>query len=333
MVGTNGEKMAKLLTLESETKTVQNIYQHYKDNAQEWRRPHLGASIIGRKCAREIWYKYHWCLAPEHSGRVLRLFETGHLAEPRLARNLRDIGIEIYDMDPSDPEKQIHYSDPDIPGFSGSLDGIGRGFPEAPKTWHVLEFKTTNTRGFKKLQKDGVQIAKPEHYAQMQMYMHWSKLTRAYYFSICKETDEIYGERVKKDPAVVIQIQERAMILVNSASPPDRLNDDPIAWDCRFCDFKPICHLGRLPEINCRTCAHSTPGPGRAWPCTLIPGGLKEHPEEPNCKLHIYIPALVPRMIVSADSEAGTVTYERGLVNGPGYLSSEELKEKIEVGE
>jgi len=325
--------MANLLNLETDTKTIQAIYKHYKQNAEDWRRPHLGASQIGRKCPREIWYQFHWCLAPDRPGRIYRLFETGNLAEPRLVQNLRDVGVEVYDRDPRNPEKQIRYADPKIGHFSGSLDGIGRGFSEAPKTWHVLEFKTTNTRGFKKLQKDGVEKAKPEHYAQMQMYMQWSKLTRAYYFAVCKETDEIYGERINKNAKAVKEIREKAKQIIEATEPPQRINEDPIKWDCRFCDYKPVCHLSRLPEINCRTCAHSTPEIDGTWSCDLMPGGQKEHPEDPQCNLHIYIPGLVPLMVLDSDPVAGTISYDKGLTNGPGCLSSQELKERIEGGE
>jgi len=247
-------------------------------------------------------------------------------------KNLRDIGIEVYDRDPECPDKQIRYGESGG-HFSGSLDGIGKGFPEAPKTWHVIEIKTTNTRGFKKLERDGVKTTKPEHYAQMQMYMHWSKLTRAYYFAVCKETDQIYGERIKKDVKCIKQLRDKAQAIVYAEIPPEQLNRDPIKWDCRYCDYKSVCHLGRLPEINCRTCAHSTPEPDGEWSCGLIPGGRKEHPEDPQCKLHIYIPDLVPRMQIDADAEAGTISYEGGLINGPGQMSSQELKERIEGGE
>ena len=48
---------------------------------------------------------------------------------------------------------------------------MGLGIPEAPKTWHVLEFKTHNSKSFAKLEKEGVQKSNPMHYAQMQVYM------------------------------------------------------------------------------------------------------------------------------------------------------------------
>ena len=44
---------------------------------------HLGASILGRDCPREIWYSFRWVHREKHEPRMLRLFIRGHLEEPR----------------------------------------------------------------------------------------------------------------------------------------------------------------------------------------------------------------------------------------------------------
>ena len=45
------------------------------------------------------------------------------------------------------------------------------GLLEAPKTWHVAEFKTHSAKSFAELVAKGVVLAKPQHAAQMQVYM------------------------------------------------------------------------------------------------------------------------------------------------------------------
>ena len=40
--------------------------------------------------------------------------------------------------------------------FGGSLDGVALGLLEAPKTWHVLEFKTHSVKSFADLVAKGV---------------------------------------------------------------------------------------------------------------------------------------------------------------------------------
>ena len=134
--------------------TVDAILSSYEAEAGDGFREHLGASVIGRPCDRAIWLDFRWITRAAHTGRILRLFETGQLEEERLVRNLRRIGVTVLDIDP-DTGRQWHVQ---THGghFGGSLDGVGLGVPEAPKTWHVLEFKTHNARSFAELRKHGV---------------------------------------------------------------------------------------------------------------------------------------------------------------------------------
>ncbi|MDP8228358.1 MAG: hypothetical protein P9M15_02770, partial [Candidatus Electryoneaceae bacterium] len=126
--------------------TVQAIYDVYEDERGGFR-SHLGGSIIGRECERELWYSFRWCTVPQYSGRVLRLFETGQLAEERFIENLRSVGVEVHDQD---EETGMQYGFTDFGGhFAGSIDGVALGIIEAPKTWHLLEFKTYNDKRFK----------------------------------------------------------------------------------------------------------------------------------------------------------------------------------------
>jgi len=315
---------------DQENKTISAIYQHYEDTRTDWRRPHLGASLIGRKCPRMLYYTFRWCAAPAFPGRVLRLFDTGNHEEARIVKDLRDIGIEVYDKDPQTNEGQIRYADPECGGhFSGSLDGVGRGFTEAPKAWHVLEFKTSNAKGFAKLKKEGVEKAKPEHYAQMQCYMHWSGIERAYYFAVCKDTDQYYGERVRYDPIAAGLLTDKAKAIIFSDEPPKRISGNPECFDCRYCDYKSVCHEGQLPEINCRTCSHSTPVimdmEGR-WDCSRLHQFPDCEYQKDGCPQHIYNPALVPHDVIGADAEKGTITYDNGITNGPGGMSSRDMR-------
>jgi hypothetical protein len=258
------------------------------------------------------------------------LFDTGNKEEARLVQDLRNIGVEVYDRDPKDETKQIHYADPDCGGhFSGSLDGVGRGFVES-KAWHVLEFKTSNAKGYTKLEKEGVSKAKPQHAAQMQCYMHWSGLTRAYYFCVNKDTDQIYGERVRYDKEFAETLTAKAKEIIFAPEPPERISLNPECYDCRYCQYVGICHHGDLPEVNCRTCAHSTPKimdmKGR-WTCERYGMVIDTNRQKDEfCQQHIYIPSLVPMDVADVDEDAGTITYADGTVNGLGAVSSREMR-------
>jgi len=60
-------------------------------------RKHLGGSIIGDDCLRKIWYSFRWVKETLPEGRLLRLFNRGHLEEFRFVEYLRGIGFEVYE--------------------------------------------------------------------------------------------------------------------------------------------------------------------------------------------------------------------------------------------
>lgn len=58
-------------------------------------RTHLGASVLGSACLREVWYGFRWAHITKHRGRLLRLFKRGHREEPALTRYLLDAGYQV----------------------------------------------------------------------------------------------------------------------------------------------------------------------------------------------------------------------------------------------
>jgi hypothetical protein len=305
--------------------TIEAIYTYYKIHAGDHRRDHLGASQIGQKCDRRLWFDFHWCSNPNHNGRLLRLFESGNVQEPRLVKNLRDIGITVYDKDP-DTDSQIHY---EMYGghYSGSLDGVGQGFAESSK-WHVLEFKTSSLKAFNKLKKDGVKDAKFEHYCQMNQYMSWAELERAYYFCVCKDTDEIYGERIHLDKELVKRLQDKAKRIVFADVPSTRISENEDSPDCLFCPHVDICFGNRIPDVSCRTCAFANPEETGIWMCTRDDTRLCNAKQREILPCHVFIPQLIPLEQTDADPDKGTITYD-DITNGPGEIPSTEMQRLI----
>lgn len=297
-------------------------------------RPHLGASQIGKTCDRALWYGFRWCKTDNSfGGRMLRLFERGQREEERFVKWLELAGVRVYAKNP-ETGKQYEFSDPSCGGhFGGSLDGICVDVPGVPYVWHVVEFKTHSDKSFQKLLKAGVAEAKPEHNAQMQVYMHWKRLANALYMAVNKNDDELYIERVVYDAKFAERLVERAKRIIFSQDPPDGISTDPSWWECKFCDFHEICHgrveesgergPARLPAVNCRTCIHAVPGErpdadGKArWHCFNWVDGSGQPTDIPvegqraGCEEHRYIPALIPwAAVVDADIETNAVRYE-----------------------
>ena len=271
----------------------------------------------------KLWLSFRWALMPNFDPRILRLFETGFREEARIIDNLRSAGICVMDRDP-DTGRQWSYN---MWGghYSGSLDGVIKGLKESSRP-HVLECKTFNTKGFKELKKLGVEKAKPMHYAQMQQYMGWASLERAYYIAHCKETDELHAERVYINREFIKSLEAKAETIIFSPTPLDKQGDSEKSMICKWCDYKELCWYGALPEINCRTCAHSTPEPDGSWSCVKRSHDLSTNEQLHVCPQHIYIPQLTPWDVIDADPETGTITYSNGVVNGPGGKSSEDLR-------
>ena len=40
-------------------------------------------------------------------------------------------------------------------------------------------------------------------------------------------------------------------------------------FDCKYCDFKGICHKGEKPSVNCRSCLHAQPNQDAKWWCNV----------------------------------------------------------------
>lgn len=292
-------------------------------------RPHLGASLIGHNCDRYLWLTFRWAKTPSFDGRMLRLFDTGKREESRIYEELRGIGVELHTEDNG---KQIECRD-ETGHFGGSVDGVGKGFPEAPKKWAVLECKTHNTKSFGDLKNKGVKDSKPRHYAQMQVYMGLLDIDRAMYYAVCKETDEVYAEYVHFDAEAFEQLKARAKKIIDASSPPAKLSEDPAHWECKNCDMYELCHQQRVAETNCRTCCHASAVEKGQWHCQNHNKTLTVEDQHKACDSHLHMPPLVPYG-EPIDGGEGYVEYQhkesgKTFRNGAGGLSSRELSASV----
>jgi hypothetical protein len=287
--------MAEIPTIECPTQEA--IFRGYEEDAGSGFRSHLGASLIGKDCERALWFDFRWTTPVRFPGRVLRLFETGQLEEARLVRNLRRTGATVLEVDPETGRQfrvQAHGGH-----FGGSMDGVALGLLEAPRTWHLLEFKTHSAKSFADLVAKKVRESKPQHYAQMQIYMHLGGLTRGMYVSVNKDTDDLYVERVEVDATYAQALLDKAGRVIFAVQPGPRISEDPAWFQCRLCDHQAVCHGQASAAVNCRTCLHATPVDG-GWACERHQRSLSEAEQCAGCENHLYLPALVPGEQVDA---------------------------------
>jgi len=305
-----------------QARTIEAIYRAYEEDRKDSFRPHLGASQIGEDCERALWLSFRWASRAKHTGRMLRLFESGELEEKRLIANLKRIGVEVLDLDPSTGRQWVVSA---FGGhFSGSMDAVALSVLEAPKTWHLVECKTFNVKSFKKLIEKGVELVKPMHLHQMQCYMHLAGLERALYIAVCKDTDELHVERIHYDRALATRILDKAQRIIFAPRPPEKISLDPESLLCRWCPHLRVCQ-GRetLPERNCRTCLSSTPLPEGGWRCERWNEMLDEHAQKLGCPSHLYVPDLVPGQQIDAGEAWVTYVMDDGTAWRNGFVEVE----------
>lgn len=244
--------------------SVDAAVKRQEDAAEDGMRTHLGASIIGRKCPREVWFMFRWAGREELPGRMYRLLNRGQREEDTFADLLRHIGATVWLHDPA-TGNQFRVSE--FGGhMGGSLDGIARNVPGIDGD-AVCEFKTHNDKSFTDLTKKGVQASKPQHFAQAQVYMHKTGIRWALYCAVNKNDDTLHLETFPYEETRGKHLIYRAESIIFGTGLPARISSDPSWFECRFCAFKAVCFGQAAPARNCRTCRHLVAQRDGTWLC------------------------------------------------------------------
>ncbi len=275
----------------------------------------IGMSIgsLAQECERALWYDFRHVSAPEvFTGQKLRIFRTGNLQELEIINDLKRAGLVIRDID---PETSSQYRVRLLGGHvRGKTDGEGEGFPEAPKTTHLIEAKSHKQSSFLELRRKGVMVAKPLHYGQCQTYMHGRGLSRCFYMAKNKNDEAYHIERLEYDVAYCVALLGRAERTIVSNSAPEKLHPDPkakVAFMCGYCQHRGVCHDGEWARRHCRTCLHSTAeldGDAR-WTCARHLKDLTYDEQQAGCPNHLYTPSLVSGTQIDADEAGEWVEY------------------------
>lgn len=269
---------------------LSEISDAFNDTPDLLPRTHLGGSLIGRKCWREIWYGFRWAVQKKIPARIIRLFQRGHLEEGRFIALVRTAGMQSWH---SHDGKQFRISDHGG-HYGGSLDGVAIGCLDIPSgEAALLEFKTHGKKSFEKLKKIGVREAKPEHYAQCNQYMGKFNLNWTIYMAVEKDTDDLHIEVFPFDRVNYEQHLEKALQIILAQTPPARMqNASPTHYECKYCDSYSVCHYGEKALPNCRTCSYSEVRDGGIWHCNFHDTDQDKHAQFAGCDFHNYIPGL-----------------------------------------
>ena len=216
-----------------------------EEHEREPPRHYLGASSIGDECSRKLWYRYNGH-KEKFDAKTLRRFADGHRTEEVILGWLKSCpGIEIFTRGVDG--NQIGFSS--FGGkFAGHYDAIGRGFPQAPKTWHIVEVKCVNEKAFEELkklksqnEKTAIELWNPEYWSQVQVYMHMEGLKRSIHIVATTGARDLISVRTDYNKEHAEAMLAKAKRIIDAKEPLERIGG-PTFWKCKQCSFRDICH-------------------------------------------------------------------------------------------
>lgn len=233
--------MAKLP--ETAKNRIANDLYEAAARAEDKSRHYLGMSQIGHDCSRKLWYDFRGFTQIPLEGRIKMLFRFGDHIEDELIHHLKLAG---YRVEGSQEAFSAHNG-----FFKGHCDGTIYGITFRP---HILECKSANTKKFAKFKKYGVRQVYPVYYCQCQCYMGYSGIDRALVVVQCKDTSEIYTERIHFNEADFNALHQRAYDIITANEPPSMIPD---GFTCNYCDQRINCKFPEeaiVTEQYCGTC-------------------------------------------------------------------------------
>lgn len=335
-------------------KTLNEINKNIiEEKKLEAPRHSLGMSAIGKECERELFYSFRKCSSDSYNIIGIKAAYDGDLQEIEMAAKLKKLPyIELFDRDPSNPDKQIGYTLL-LGHFRGHFDGIIKGILESPGTWHVWEHKSKKETLFNKLkklrdehgEKKALELWDIMYYCQAQIYMHCSKTTRHFMTVTTPGGRDDISIRTEYNAKKAELIIEKAQRIIFDNSLPAKINDSPEYFGCRFCDHKEVCHFKEFPLVNCKTCRYRKPVKDSENYCHLKNEIIDRNHLNIGCEKHIYYPALIQAKLIEHQSDCCIYQLENGIYlanccnSGIPELkdydlliyTSKELKEKIKT--
>lgn len=223
------------------------------ERAQQAARRYLGGSRLGVECIRALQYEYRQNPVDpgrETPGRVLRIFEVGHVLEDLAIRWLRLTGFEIYTRRRDGGQFGFSVADGRI---QGHVDGIIANAPPSlclsfPMLW---ECKTMNDKQWRDTVKRGVAVAKPIYAGQMATYQAYMEPSipgisnnPALFTAINKDTQELWFECVPFDAGLAQRLSDRAVQVIQATEAGETLprgSASPTFFTCKACAWQDQC--------------------------------------------------------------------------------------------
>ncbi|MDB0510939.1 hypothetical protein [Ralstonia solanacearum] len=217
-----------------------------RERASQPVRQYLGASRLGVACERALQYEFAQAPADygrEHDGRMLRIFERGHVIEDCMVDWLRGAGFDLRTRKPNGEQFGFATADGHL---KGHIDGVIVAGPEGfgyPMLW---ENKCLGNKSWRDLQKHRLAVAKPVYAAQVALYQAYLELHEhpALFTAINADTMALYAELVPFDAALAQRMSDRAVKVIGATAAGEllpRAFSDPTHFECRMCTWQDRC--------------------------------------------------------------------------------------------
>ena len=320
-------------TLEAVNRAVENA-----SAARPKKAPVLDASSIGEQCERKIWLSWRMAKVEQFSAESLYRFEDGYHVESVMANRLAMAGINIKTVD-TNTGYQFAISAVDS-HLKGRIDGLIDGLIQSPKTVHVWECKAANDKKIAELvkakaehgEKDALKAWDQTYYAQAMIYCHFMNVTRHYLTVSSPGARNTISVRTNADSNYAQMLIEKATRIKNAQELPVGISTDATNFKCKFCNFYDLCHQNKVADVNCRTCAHSSPAENGEWFCVKYNQNVPSNFQVTGCDNHLFTPSLIQfAKPVDASVDENWIEYERADQRlfrngqGKGYYTSKEL--------
>ncbi len=217
--------------------------------ARQTPRGYLGGSRLGMACERAL--QYEFAQAPvdpgrDPDGRLLRIFERGHVIEDSALAWLRDAGFDLRTRKANGEQFGFVAVDGRL---QGHVDGVIVDGPDLghgcgyPALW---ENKCLGSKSWRELEKNRLAVAKPIYAAQVAVYQAYLELHEhpALFTAINADTMEIYAELVPFDAALAQRMSDRAVKVISATDSGELLPrgfSDSTHFECRMCAWQDRC--------------------------------------------------------------------------------------------
>lgn len=212
------------------------IDKFYLDKEKDKKREQVKFYISDAgKCPRNIFFSLKHVPKKELEAERLRIFDHGDYIQMMIQRPLFSLGIVRAVEVPIRPNEII----------SGRADFIIsiEGVP------YVVDVKSISGR----LNLEKMAEPKPEHYYQVQLYLHFFKIQKGILLYINKDTQELkefifdYDEELANR---ILKWFERLKEKIEKDIVPKRIPDYPKNWQCQYCPYREICDISGAGELN-----------------------------------------------------------------------------------